>query len=82
MRHHFATRLAYNIIFLNIGTAIPYERPIMERMSSSCRHSNVTRIVFYFHNKGGSKFVEDKGTQEFETYSNIYYWRKFIEYFL
>jgi hypothetical protein len=81
-RYHFTTKLSSNITFLNIGVAFPYERPIMERMYSSCRHSNITRIVFYFHNKGCSKFVEDNGTKEFELYSNIFYWRKSMEWFL
>lgn len=84
-RHQFATRLSSNITFLNIDTAYPYERPIMERMSSFCRsknRTNVTRIVFYFHDKGCSKYVEDNSTKEFETYSNAFHWRKFMEWFL
>jgi hypothetical protein len=84
--HHFATRLSSNITFLSIDTAFPYERPIMERMSSSCRsknrNNNMTRIVFYFHDKGCSKYVEDDSTKEFETYSNVFHWRKFMEWFL
>lgn len=60
----------------------------MESMSSSCRLKNhiknMTQIVFDFHNKGCSKYAKDNGTyeKEVETYSNIFYWRKFMEWFL
>lgn len=85
-QYHFATRLSSNITFLNVGIAYPYERPIMEQMSSFCRLKNrssiMKQIVFYFHDKGCSKFVEDDGTKEFEIYSNVFYWRKFMEWFL
>jgi len=62
-----------------------YERPIMEDIASFCQKSvdriNTT-IVFYFHNKGSSKYVDKTETEEFDHYRNTQYWRKYMEYFL
>jgi len=86
-RYNFASRLSSNVTFMNAGQVIPYERPIMEHMSTSCRrfinnHKNMTRIVFYFHNKGCSRYSEDNETDASYRYQTIFYWRKFLEYFL
>ena len=86
-QYPFTFRL--NVTLINASPEIPYERPILEAMTKSCRRSiqddssrNKTSIVFYFHNKGGSKYVEPSDTEEYKTYLNIYHWRRYMEWFL
>lgn len=88
-QYRFASRLLSNITFLDASMSSPHERLILERMSLNCRStdhptsSNRTRIInFYFHDKGCSKHSETPGTEEYETSRNIFYWRKYMEWFL
>lgn len=75
--------------FIDAGRQKPFERNIVEAAATSCHRSaqnslsgNKTIIVFYFHNKGSSKFTEEKDTEEYKEYQNIYLWRRYMEWFL
>jgi hypothetical protein len=62
------------------STKVPWEGPIMNQILEYCIAQEATNpskptIVFYFHNKGASKY---KTVQ----YQKTLYWRKFMEYFL
>jgi hypothetical protein len=86
-QYRFASRLLSNITFLDASTSSPRERLIMEHMSLNCRRTdhhakNMTRINFYFHDKGCSKYSEAPGTEEYDKSKNIFYWRKYMEWFL
>jgi hypothetical protein len=86
-KYPFSFRL--NATFIDASQQFPYERPILEATTYSCRRSaqdlslsKKTHIVFYFHNKGSSKYVEPSDTEEYKTYLNIYHWRRYMEWFL
>jgi hypothetical protein len=86
-QYRFASRLLSNITFLDASMSSPHERLIMEHMSWNCRRTdhhakNMTRINFYFHDKGCSKYSETPGTEEYDQTQNIFYWRKYMEWFL
>jgi hypothetical protein len=84
MHYPFSSRI--NISIVDASYSIPFERTAMETMSSHCQQSlsafpEKTTIVFYFHNKGSSKYVEP-GHPYYNEYVNIYYWRRYMEFFL
>jgi hypothetical protein len=69
------------------STAAPWEGPIMDQIRDTCKSSSRYQkdgIVFYFHNKGVSKYHAHWRHQleDTWTYSRSLYWRKFMEYFL
>jgi hypothetical protein len=62
------------------STQVPWEGPIMNQILDYCiaqeaANTSKPTIVFYFHNKGSSKFR----TQQ---YQKTLYWRKYMEYYL
>ena len=82
------------------ATSKPWEGPAMNMIYEYCQHQNATKttttttttttsrelppVVFYFHNKGASKFKSNWKSQwnRSRTYSHSLYWRKYLEYFL
>jgi hypothetical protein len=61
---------------------VPWEGPIMNEVQEYCTE-NPEAVVFYFHNKGVSRYGPDwrNVTDQPWTYSRVLYWRKFMEYF-
>lgn len=86
-KYPFSSKL--KVSFLESSSKI-YERNVMEEMASYCHEAlsnnpeptSFTSIVFYFHNKGSTKYVEPGDTNDYNEYVNTQYWRKFMEYFL
>ena len=78
-KFQFTTYLSSNVTILSASNAFPWERPIMEQISSECLQKETYHIVFYFHTKGSSK---DSTQSENDEYLNIFYWRKYLEWFL
>ena len=79
----------YNFTFkidLVESTGAPWEAAIMTKLLGFCRsreeHQDPT-IVFYFHNKGCSRYTEDwrERVSGFGSYAKVLYWRKYLEYF-
>ena len=68
------------------STKKPWEGPAMNMTHEYCRNQKVpqTAVVFYFHNKGASKWSPNwrDNVNKTWTYSRSLYWRKFLEYFL
>jgi hypothetical protein len=73
------------------STKEPWEGPVMNKIGDYCRArtvenvtSDIPTIVFYFHNKGASKWDASwkKAMAEPWSYSRSLYWRKAMEYFL
>ena len=67
------------------STKSPWEAPAMNTMVEYCNGSSSPKkeVIFYFHNKGTSKWTKDwrdKKDVPF-TYSYVLYWRKYLEYF-
>ena len=67
------------------STKVPWEAPAMNQIYDHCTGSDNPKkeVVFYFHNKGTSRWREDwRSTMEEEySYSYSLYWRKYLEYF-
>jgi hypothetical protein len=89
-QYDFAIRLSGNVSILDASTTNPYEAMIMESMSSFCRENQETtnrsesrkkQILFYFHDKGCSRYTETDEAQGYE-YMNVKYWRLYMEAFL
>jgi hypothetical protein len=86
-KYPFSSKMKVNFLEASSRT---YERTIMEEISSSCQKSiseypegrTKTTIVFYFHNKGSSKYVQPENLEAYDEYLNVQYWRKYMEYFL
>jgi len=86
-KYPFSSRL--NSTFIDASRHYPYEQPILEATTYSCRQyaqkytsNQKTQIVFYFHNKGSSKYAEPSDEERYKTYQNIYHWRRYMEWFL
>jgi hypothetical protein len=69
----------------------PWEGAVMNQIADYCRARTVENvksdkptIVFYFHNKGSSKWAPgwQNALHKPFTYAYSLYWRKFMEYFL
>ena len=67
------------------STQSPWEAPAMNMMLRHCNSSPSPKeeVVFYFHNKGTSRWSEDwKSKLDVpESYAYSLYWRKYLEYF-
>ena len=67
------------------STQMPWEAPAMNMMLRHCSSSPSPKeeVVFYFHNKGTSRWSEDwKSKMDVpESYAYSLYWRKYLEYF-
>jgi hypothetical protein len=67
------------------STQMPWEAPAMNMMLRHCNSSPSPKeeVVFYFHNKGTSRWSEDwKSKMDVpESYAYSLYWRKYLEYF-
>lgn len=67
------------------STKSPWEGPAMNMMLDHCNESPSPKkeVVFYFHNKGTSRWTEDWQSKIDEPFSYVYalYWRKYLEYF-
>jgi hypothetical protein len=73
------------------STKAPWEGPVMNQIADYCRARTVENvksdkptIVFYFHNKGASKWAHgwQQAMDKPFSYSRSLYWRKYMEYFL
>jgi len=74
-QYQFLTHMQTMPTIISASRAYPWERLMMEHMSTICRQRKSNHIVFYFHNKGSSKY----GTGD---YMNVFPWRKYMEWFL
>jgi hypothetical protein len=67
------------------STTEPWEVPAVNMMVDHCNGSSAPNdeVIFYFHNKGVSKWSRDWKDKLFEPYTYAFslYWRKYIEYF-
>jgi len=71
------------------SAGVPWEGPAMNAIREYCREQPApeSSVVFYFHNKGVSKWEEDwrddiTNKACTQTYAHSLYWRKYLEYFL
>ena len=68
------------------STKAPWEGPIMNQIHEYCSAQEAATpkkptIVFYFHNKGASKYHPNWQTSNGQ-YKKTLYWRKYMEYYL
>jgi hypothetical protein len=65
------------------STGLPWEGVALNSIREYCLKQSETTVVFYFHNKGASRFKKDwkERIDEFGSYSRSLYWRKYMEYF-
>ena len=71
------------------ATEPPWEVNAMNAVHTHCSAKTADdrkNLVFYFHNKGASKYDPNwkehlKSNYTFKTYANSLYWRKYMEYF-
>jgi hypothetical protein len=81
-RYTFASKVTFH----NSSNLLPYEGLAMNLLRDYCMAQEQEIVAFYIHSKGCSHFHpkwRDPGMmQEWGSYINVLFWRKYLEYFL
>lgn len=80
------------LVYLPASTEAPWEGKAMSYISQKCHETyndtSNNSVVYYFHNKGVSKYENDDWVNDCQpkktiwTYCNVLHWRKYLEFFL
>ena len=91
-QYDFATKISSNVTIVDASSQYPFEAKAMECMASLCNASQMVdastaetnpkkRIIFYFHDKGCSRYSQTDEYLGIE-YEIVKHWRQYMEAFL
>lgn len=86
LRQFHFTKILKRIDYVE-ATSSPWEQEAIASISRTCHSSimqNKRTFVYYFHNKGASRYTEDWKSEciKEQGYCNVLHWRKYLEFFL